>query len=146
MAFDTSGWKERATFVNTGSSFRHVVVSPNGMDLYVSDMGTNRIFRLNAADLSQRTVYSVGHNPNTIDLSPDGKRLFVSCRGPNNPKSYYLRSLVDGEIYIIDTVSNQVEEILSGGNQPTGLDVSTDGRFLAFTNFLDNEVEVYEAR
>lgn len=146
MAFDTSEWIERAAFVNTGSSFRHVVVSPNGVDLYVSDMGTNRVFRLNAADLTQRTAYGVGQNPNTIDLSPDGKRLFVSCRGPNNPKSYYLRSLVDGEIYIIDTVGDRVEEILAGGNQPTGLDVSPDGRFLAFTNFLDNEVEVYAAR
>jgi len=30
-----------------------------------------------------------------------------------------------------------------GRNQPTGLAFSADGRYLAFTDFLDNNVELY---
>ena len=31
-----------------------------------------------------------------------------------------------------------------GGNQCTGLDVSPDGNYLAFSDFLDNTIRVYK--
>ena len=30
-----------------------------------------------------------------------------------------------------------------GGNQPTGLDVSNNGRYLCFSNFQDKNIELY---
>lgn len=142
--FSTESWKETKRFVRSGAAMRHIVLSPDGSSLFVNDMRHSRIFRLSTADLSLEKLYRVDDsNPNTIDLDPAGKRLFVSCRGPNNPGSYLLRSPRDGHVYIIDVDTGDVLQTLVGGNQPTGLDVSADGCFLAFTNFLDDTVEVY---
>lgn len=144
--FDTASWRETAEFRREGASFRHAVLSPDGKELYLSDMGLNYVYRLTSGDLSLVAAYRTGSNPNTIALSPDGGRLFVSCRGPNNPESYLLRSPVDGEVRIIDTRTGKTETTLAGGNQPTGLALSPDGKTLAFTDFLDDLVEVYELR
>lgn len=142
--FSTESWKETKRFVRSGAAMRHIVLSPDGSSLFVNDMRHSRIFRLSTADLSLEKLYRVDdRNPNTIDLDPAGKRLFVSCRGPNNPKSYLLRSPRDGHVYIIDVDTGDVLQTLVGGNQPTGLDVSADGNYLAFTNFLDDTVEIY---
>lgn len=142
--YSTENWKETKRFRRTRAAMRHIVLSPDGSKLFVNDMRNALVYRLDAKSLALEKTYRLGdYNPNTIDLSPDGKRLFVSCRGPNNPKSYLLRSPADGHIYIIDVESGEVLQRLVGGNQPTGLDVSNDGKFLAFTNFLDDIVEVY---
>lgn len=142
--FSTETWKESKRFVRAGAAMRHIVLSLDGASLFVNDMRHSRIFRLSTADLALEKQYRVPDwNPNTIDLDPAGRRLFVSCRGPNNPKSYLLRSPRDGNVYIIDVETGDVIQTLVGGNQPTGLDVSDDGRYLAFTNFLDDTVEVY---
>lgn len=142
--FSTETWKETKRFVRARAAMRHIVLSPDGASLFVNDMRNSMVFRLSTEDLSLEMQYRIKDwNPNTIDLDPAGKRLFVSCRGPNNPKSYLMRSPSNGHVYIIDVETGDVLQSLEGGNQPTGLDVSDDGRYLAFTNFLDNTVEVY---
>ena len=90
--------------------------------------------------LKKINVYS---HPNTIQLSPDNRYLYVSCRGPNNPKSYLIKGFHMGRIYVIDTVSLEIQEFWEGGNQCTGLDVSHDGSKIVFSDFLDNAIRVY---
>jgi DNA-binding beta-propeller fold protein YncE len=85
----------------------------------------------------------VDSHPNTIRLTPDGKYLFVSCRGPNNPDGYTLPSPRDADIVIIDTESFKTLTSWAQGNQPTGLDISPDGRYLATTDFMDRHVNLY---
>jgi sugar lactone lactonase YvrE len=46
-------------------------------------------------------------------------------------------------VLAIDTASGKVLDAIVGGNQTTGLDVSPDGRTLAFSDFLDNKVHLY---
>ena len=69
--------------------------------------------------------------------------FFVSCRGKNNPVDYTLQSLENGKIYIIDTETMKVIKSFEGGNQPTGLDISLDGKILCFSNFQDGNIELY---
>ncbi len=80
---------------------------------------------------------------NTIQLSLDGKYLFVSCRGPNNSAGYTLRSPRSGKLYLISTDNFEVLKVWTGGNQPTGLGLSPDGRYLATTDFHDARLNVY---
>ena len=80
--------------------------------------------------------------PNTIDLTPDGRVLYVSNRGRNGA-SYYLPGPEWGSVLAIDTASGKVLDAMVGGNQTTGLDVSADGRLLAFSDFLDNRIHIY---
>jgi sugar lactone lactonase YvrE len=81
--------------------------------------------------------------PNTIDLSPDGRVLFVSNRGRNNPTSYYLPGPEWGSVLLIDTETGEMLDAIVGGNQTTGLEVSDDGTLLAFSDLLDDRVVVY---
>jgi DNA-binding beta-propeller fold protein YncE len=85
----------------------------------------------------------VDRNPNTIALSPDGRYLFVSCRGPNAPETYLARSPRSGELHVIDTATRKVVDRRALGNQPTALAVHPSGRYLAVSNFRDNNIEFY---
>lgn len=139
---DTQTWQASA-LIHVGGAPRHVVIDATGTVAYISDLANPRIA---VFDIPNRRVLAwvpVGVHPNTIDLSPDGRLLFVSSRGPNDPVDYTRRSPENGAIYVVDTVRHQVVGIIDGGNQPTGLDVSPDGNLLAFSNFQDNNVEVY---
>jgi DNA-binding beta-propeller fold protein YncE len=41
-------------------------------------------------------------------------------------------------------LTRKVIEEIEGGNQPTGLDVSPDGKYVVSTDFLDHAMRVYE--
>ena len=43
----------------------------------------------------------------------------------------------------VDAASGRPLDAIVGGNQTTGLDVSPDGRLLAFSDFLDNRVQLF---
>ncbi len=144
--YDAASWKIVGSFKSAGSAMRHIVISADGNHAWVSDMATRSVKQIDTASMSLVKTFAVGSHPNTIAVSKDESRLFVSCRGPNNPQSYLLRSPVDGTVHIFDLKTGAVEAVLQGGNQPTGLALSPDGKALAFTNFLDDTVEIYRLR
>jgi hypothetical protein len=45
---------------------------------------------------------------------------------------------------VFDTATGRRVDAVVAGNQTTGLDVSDDGRLLAYTDFLDHRLVVYE--
>jgi len=124
------------------SALRHIVPSISENRAYVSDMYYGKIYEIDTNTLEIIREVKVHNNPNTIALA-NGRWLFVSCRGKNNPVDYTLRSPENGKIYIIDTTTMAVERIFTGGNQPTGLDISPDGKTLCFSNFQDGNIELY---
>ncbi|MBN1411459.1 MAG: beta-propeller fold lactonase family protein [Spirochaetales bacterium] len=143
--YDTESWKELAQVYRPSAAMRHVVLSSDNRMCYVSDMFHSLIYAVDAETFKVVHVYRVFNNPNSMEISPDDRYLYVSCRGPNNPKSYLLRSPVNGKIYIIDLKERKVLSKIDAGNQPTGLDLSSDGRILAFSNFRDDRnFELYD--
>lgn len=131
------------TLIRTGGAMRHLVGSPDGSKVYASDMGRANVVVVNTATDEVMDFASVDRVPNTIDLSPDGQVLYVSNRGRNNPETYYRPGPEWGTVVVIDTATGNYLDAIVGGNQTTGLDVSPDGRFLAFSDFLDDRVVVY---
>ncbi|HSJ43262.1 MAG TPA: YncE family protein [Euzebyales bacterium] len=128
----------------TGGAMRHLVGDPDRGRLYADDMGADTVF---VHDLDRRRVRrltATDEKPNTIDLGADGRVLYVSNRGENNAASYYLPGPEWGSVLIFDAATGEPLDAIVGGNQTTGLDVSEDGRLLAFSDFLDNRVQVYE--
>jgi DNA-binding beta-propeller fold protein YncE len=128
----------------TGGAMRHLVGDPDSGRLYADDMGTDAVYVHDMRGQRVRELADTDAKPNTIDLGADGRVLYISNRGANNPQSYYLPGPEWGSVLVLDAESGQALDAIVGGNQTTGLDVSDDGSLLAFSDFLDNRVQVYE--
>jgi YVTN family beta-propeller protein len=134
----------RETLFTDGGALRHIVADEKAGRLYISDMANDLIWVHDMNTGTTTKFVDVDEKPNTIDLTPDGKMLFVSCRGENNEKSYYIPGPEWGSILVFDTATGKPLDALIAGNQPTALDVSDDGKLLIFSDFLDNRLRVYE--
>lgn len=123
---------------------RHIAVSLQKERIYVSDMMYGRIHVYDLSDGEEIMSRYIGPKLNTIVLDPNEELLYVSSRGRNNPESYLVPGPDFGKIYVLDTDTLDIVDWTWGGNQPTGLDISADGRILAFSDFLDNRIELYD--
>lgn len=127
-----------------GGALRHIVGDENTGRLFISDMARNVVLVHDIAAGTTKKFVDTDQKPNTIDLTPDGKMLFVSCRGANNPTSYYVPGPEWGSILVFDTTTGAGLDAVIAGNQPTALDVSDNGKLIVFSDFLDNRLRVYE--
>lgn len=128
-----------------GSALRHIVVDEKKNIMYISDMGKNNILKLDLTNDAISIFAKTDENPNTIALSPEGNLLFVSCRGQNYSADDYSRPGPEwGTVLIFDTHSGKLVDAIIGGNQPTALGVSPDGKILVFSDFLDGILEFYQ--
>ncbi|MDR2700815.1 MAG: beta-propeller fold lactonase family protein [Spirochaetaceae bacterium] len=132
---------KRWRFSQGEGAARHIIYRDD--KLYVSDMFRGTVNILDAATGALLRSVRLGFNINTIILSPDGKYIFASSRGKNNPVDYTLPGPDFGAIYMVDAQDLTLLEKVWGRNQPTGLAVSPDGKFLVFTDFLDANLELY---
>ena len=127
----------------SGGAMRHLVGDPESGLMYASDLSRNHVLVVDTRTDEVSELAKVDRVPNTIDITPDGRVLFVSNRGRNNPEGYYSPGPEWGTVVLIDTATGTYLDALIGGNQTTGLDVSADGTMVAYSDFLDNRVTVY---
>lgn len=127
---------------DTGGAMRHLVADPATGLIYASDMARDVILVIDTDTDEVSELTGTDRLPNTIDITPDGRILAVSNRGRNNPESYHLPGPEWGSIILLDTATGERLDAIVGGNQPTGLDISDDGSWLAYSDFLDNRVTV----
>ncbi|MBN2875040.1 MAG: beta-propeller fold lactonase family protein, partial [Spirochaetales bacterium] len=127
------------------SAKRHLVVDPVRGRLYASDMARASVFAWDLASgrLIAEVWLGARANTNTIQVSADGRWLYASTRGPNNAVDYERKGPAFGELVVLDTGTMSIAERHWGGNQPTGLALSPDGRTVVFSDFLDHRVEIY---
>lgn len=140
--FDVETGKRLDYISVKNGAMRHIVVNSDKSKAYVSDMYYRTVYKIDMKTFKIEDKVTVFNNPNTIDLLND-RYLFVSSRGPNNKTDYTKRSPEDGKIQVVDTTTMKIVVTIKGGNQPTGLDVSDDGKYLCFSNFQDENIELY---
>lgn len=143
--FKTENGEKLLEYKKEKSAMRHLVLSKDEKKAYVSDMFHFAVYEIDVEDFTLKNTWKVFNNPNTICLLDD-RWLFVSCRGPNNPKDYTLRSPKNGKIICFDVTDGKEVLNIEGGNQPTGLDLSKDGKKLCSTNFQDANCDLYEIK
>ncbi len=131
------------TLFTSGGAMRHLVADEQTGRLYCSDMNKDIVWVCDMKTLKVTKFCKTDEKPNTIELSPDGQILFISNRGENNPKSYYIPGYEWGTILLISTSTGKPLDAIVGGNQCTALDVSADGHTLVFSDFLDDRLRVY---
>ena len=133
------------TVFNKGSNLRHIVGDEKRGRLYISDMGRNCVWVHDLKTGRTKRLARTDHRPNTIDLTPDGRVLFVSNRGKDNPISGYINPGPEwGSVLVFDALTGRKLDAIVGGNQSTGLDVSHDGRLLVFSDLLSHQIWVYQ--
>jgi YVTN family beta-propeller protein len=140
---DLATRKGAVIFKKAGGSMRHMVADDKKRLLYVDDLTSNAVFVVDLATDKVRRLTGTDECPNTMALTLDKKVLIVSNRGKDNPKSYYIPGPEWGSVLALDTGTGKVLDAIVGGNQCTGLDVSPDGKLLAFSDLLDDDVWVY---
>jgi YVTN family beta-propeller protein len=135
---------KRVKGISLGSgAMRHLVADRGAGLLYASDMSRSVVYKIDFKTDRVIGQCKVAANPNTIALSPDGARIFVSTRGENGPEGYLVKGLEFGRIQVLESEGMSCVDWQYGMNQPTGLAVSSDGKNLLVSDFLDSQVELY---
>lgn len=121
--------------MGTGQSITHMlVVTPDGRRAYtaniVSDTVTAIDFTLPVPQ--QVTQIQVGKQPEGIDVSPDGREVWVGQNG-------------DGNISIIDTATNKVKESIKVGEVPIRVKFTSDGKRVLVSDPKAGELIVIDA-
>jgi len=137
LVLDGATWKVKAAW-NAGKAPRPVAVV--GGLVFVGDMGSAQVLVLDAATGKLVTSVSVPSNPHQMVASKS--LVAVASRGRNNPNDYQLPGPEYGKVTVLDAKGGVFGSVW-GRNQPTGLAFSVDGRYLAFTDYLDDNLELY---
>lgn len=108
--------------------------------LYISDEGSGAVVILEAATGVITTRVAVGKRPRGMQLSPDGKRLYVALSGSAMAGPGVDESRLpppdrrfDG-IGVIDVKSGRLLKTLPGGTDPETLALAPDGRTVYVAN------------
>ena len=139
VVIDQASWKVKAIWP-VGQAPRPVAVV--GSTVFVGDMANATVYLLDAATGKRTASVSVASIPHILSASPALSLVAVASRGKNNPTDYQLPGPEYGKVTLIDTKGNVVASVW-GRNQPTGLGFSADGKYLAFTDYLDDNLELY---
>lgn len=137
---------EKGGKLPSGGAKRHIITDTVKNRLYMTDMARGSIFALDLADFSLVAEVKIGQKANTTKLSPDGKWLYACTRGTNNRVDYEIKGPDFGTLVMIDTDTMTIHSTQFGGNQPTGLALSKDGKTVIFSDFLDHRLQVYRVK
>ncbi len=123
--------------MGTGQSVSHMLVmTPDKKRIYTANIGsaTATSINLGAPPNDQNiTQISVGKQPEGIDISPDGKELWV---GHNE----------DGGISVIDTATNKVKEVVKLAQMPIRVKFTPDGSKVLVSDPRAGEFIVIDAK
>jgi len=116
--------------VEVGQRPRGLVMSRDNKTLYICASDSDEI---EAIDLDNYTVSSVASTPDPerIDISPDGKQLFVSNEN-------------DNLVSIIDIGAHDVADTVPVGVEPEGMGISPDGKLVVNTSETTNMAHVID--
>ncbi|MBY4595364.1 cytochrome D1 domain-containing protein [Ottowia caeni] len=124
--------------------------------VYVANEGADTVSVLDAASLKTLTSVRVGKMPHNVQVSPDGKLVWVTNNGePDQAADVSAHKGMahqgdhgamgkPGAIWAIDTATNAVVAKVPVGMHPAHVVVSPDGRLAYVTNGGDNTVTVID--
>lgn len=111
--------------VPVGKHPAHVVVSPDGRWVYVTNGSDNTVSVVDAAAMKEVATIATGAFPHGIRLSPDGRQAYVA-------------NLKGGTVSVIDTASRQQVASIPVGRGPAQVGFTGDGR-LAFVSLSQED-------
>ena len=123
--------------------------------IYVADEGANTVSIIDATSLKKIGSIAVGLGPHNVQVSPDGKRVWVTNNGEPDraqqataaekmPKAEHGAMAGAGAVWAIDTTTATVVAKVPVGMHPAHVVVASDGRTAYITNGGDNTVSVVD--
>ena len=109
-----------------------VIAAPDGSRIYFSEEATNTVVVIDGKTLKEIKRIPLSGNPNLIDLTPDGRTLYVAIALTYNDLSDFpqIKAAATGGVDVIDTnsLTNVKTIALKGGIHD--LNVTPDGKYL----------------
>lgn len=125
-----------------------------GEKVYVAEEGSDTVSVLDAASFKNVGSIRVGRTPHNVQVSPDGKRAWVTNNGePSKPAEKQAReatpkpghdAMQGGEVWVIDTATETVIAKIPVGMHPAHVVLAPDGGFAYVTNGGENTVSVVD--
>lgn len=122
--------------MGTGQTATHMLaMMPDGGKLFTANIASDTVTSINLkgppnpANIKQ---IAVGRQPEAIDISPDGKEVWVGQNG-------------DGKISIIDPSSDSIKEEISVGKVPIRVKFTPDGKHVLVSDASAGELVVVDA-
>ena len=123
--------------------------------VYVADEGADTVSVIDAASFKKIGSIPVGQGPHNVQLTPDGKWVWVTnngepakaaeaMRAEKMPKSEHGAMAGAGAVWAIDTATGTVAAKVPVGMHPAHVVVASDGRTAYVTNGGDNNVSVVD--
>jgi YVTN family beta-propeller protein len=113
-----------------------VVVAPGEKKIYTANIGSDSVTVIDLANAPRAIVtkqIAVGKGPEGIDLSPDGREIWVADRG-------------DGALSVIDTATDKVAQtVMTGTKMANRVKFTRDGKRVLISDVPSNQVLVYDA-
>jgi len=143
VATVTVGKRPRGLKLNRDGSLLYVAVSglpkcpPSVPDAECAklkrDLQADGIARIDTATLRLKGILKSGSDPEQFDLSPDGKRLYVS-----NEDS--------AQATVLDADQGAIVGTLPMGHEPEGVRVAPNGKWVVVTSETDNSLSLVDTR
>jgi len=111
-----------------------LAASPNGQVLYLACATARQVLVLDARQQRIRQRLNVPGEPSGLALAADGRRLFVTCAGP------------DGQVCVLDPASGKLLRTLTAGHTPLSPVLSRDGKTLFVCNRFNDALSVFDLR
>lgn len=123
--------------------------------VYVANENADTVSILDAASFKVLTAVSVGKTPHNVQVSPDGKFVWVTNNGDPDAKDAHAdKGMAKGEhaamakagaVWLIDTANDTVVAKISVGLHPAHVVLKPDGRLAYVVNGGENSVSVIDA-
>ena len=123
--------------------------------VYIADEGANTVSVMDAASFKKIGSIPVGRGPHNVQVSPDGKWVWVTNNGDpakasetmpteKMPKAEHGAMVGAGAVWVIDAATDAVVAKVPVGKHPAHVVVASDGRAAYITNGGDNTVSVVD--
>ena len=113
-----------------------VAVAPDNSRIYISEQATNTVTVVDGKTLQVTKRIPLSGNPNLIDLTPDGRWLYVAIALTYDDLSEFpqIKANPSGGVDIIDTASLQNVKTIAIRGGVHDLNVTPDGKYVIVGN------------
>lgn len=130
MVVDVKNRKVLRTYP-TGQDVTHMIVlTPDGRQAFTANMGSNTVTVIDSRT-GKVSQIQVGDGPEGIDITPNGKEVWVSHRN-------------GGDLSIISTETHEILQTIQVGNFPIRVKITPDGQRALVSNMRGGDVAVFD--